>query len=171
MSESLPKNRDDLSVTVPGFKNLAPLVMDMGALKEGERRIVEAKLVNPSTYVELEHVFNQSYMELKRNISAIGFQIGRMEKEIERAKATLLFDKYPEFIKDKPKNLDTAATRNLFLANDPEIQEGEDSLLFLKRLESNLDGRIRVMENVCRYMRRQMDIVLRQMPSGNIYNR
>lgn len=162
MSNGLEKPQSEISITVPGFKTLAPLSMSMHLLKEGERRIPEAKMVNPSTYVELEHTFQQAYGELKRNLAAVDFQIAKLEKEIERTKATLLFEVYPEFIKDKPKNYDNATTRNLFLVNNPEIKEGEDNLIFLKRLAQDLEGRVKNFENVCRYVRKQMDILLRQ---------
>lgn len=134
-----------------------------------EKRIIEAKTVNPVTYAELEYVFNESYRELKANSAAIGFEIGNAEKAISNRKAELLLDLYPEFLKDKPAKFDNAEIRNSFVNKDAEYQRLLDVLNDLKLLQALTDGKIKVMERVTAYMKKQIDILLKSGFNSNLY--
>lgn len=157
------------ALVIPAFGKLPELTLEMGKIRDAERRIIEAKTVNPITYADLEHSFNESYRDLKRHLSAIGFQIAMAEKALEEAKATVLLDRYPEYLEGKAKNHDNSDTRKAFMARDPDYQAALDRLNQMKALESNFDGKIKVMENVCRYMRKQMDLILRSGLSSKDY--
>lgn len=172
MSENnLPTNafNDGLALELPEFRGLPAIRLDISALKEAERRAIEAKDVNPSTYSDLEHCFNESYRELKRHLATVGYQLLKAENEYEKSKSIALLDKYPEFMRDKPAKMDTAEYRKAFLVRDVETQEAKDRLDSLKALEVFLDGRIKVMENVCRYMRKKMDLIIRSGIPNNMF--
>lgn len=162
-NNSIPANTfsDNLQVQLPAFRGLPPISIDMTALKTAERRLVEAKTVTPSTYTELEHTFNEAYRELKRNLSTTGYAILKVKSEIEKIKASILLDRYPEFLKDKGSKFDNAAMRDAFLARDDEYMQAKDRLDSLVALEVFLEGRVKVMENVCRYMRNAMQLIIR----------
>jgi hypothetical protein len=95
----------------------------------------------------------------------IGYKLTQAEKELKLAKAEAILDKYPDFIKDKPKSLDSSQAREAFINRDEEVIKATDKVSMLKAIESTLDSKVRVMEKVCQYMRKQMDLIIR---SGSI---
>ena len=161
---------DRQALVIPAFGKSPALSFDMSNIREAEKRIIEAKTVNPSTYAELEYVFNSSYRDLKRYLSAIGYQISLAEKAMEEAKADVILDKYPEFMKDRHKSQDNADMRKGFLMRDSAYLLALDRYNQLQAINSNFDGKIKVMENVCRYMRKSMDLILRSgLSNNNLY--
>lgn len=170
-NDSLSSASDENSVlALPAFGQSPAIRLEMSSTREAEKRLVEAKTVNPLSYSDLEHCFNECYRELKRHISTVGYQIAMADKALETAKSDILLDKYPEFMKDKPKTQDNADLRKAFFMRDPEYVAALDRINQLKAVESFVDGRIKVMENVCRYMRKQMDLVLRSgLSNADLY--
>jgi hypothetical protein len=165
-----PIPSDNQALVLPAFGKTPELSLRMSSTREAEKRLVEAKTVNPMTYSDLEHCFNESYRELKKHMSTVGYQIAMAEKALETAKSDILLDKYPEFMKDKPKTQDNADLRKAFFMRDAEYVAALDRLAQLKAVESFVDGRIKVMENVCRYMRKQMDLVMRSgLSNADLY--
>lgn len=158
-------------MTLPSFGKTPQITLDMHKTREAEQRFIEAKTVSPVTYADLEHSFNESYRELKRHTSTIGYQIAMAEKALKQAKSTFLLDKYPDLMKDRPKSHDNADLRDAFLMRDEDYVLALDRLNQLKAVESFVDGRIKVIENVCRYMRKEMDITIRSgLTDRNLYN-
>lgn len=159
------------ALVLPAFGKSAQLEMAMANIQIAESRFPEAQTVNPVTYVELEHVFNEAYRDLKKHLATIGFQITQAEKAIENAKADVFLGSYADFMQGKPKSHDNADLRNAFLIRDENYLASLDRLNQLQALEAHFDGKIKSVENVCRYMRKQMDIILRSGLSGaNLYN-
>lgn len=164
-----PAQRNDL--VLPAFATIPETRYDMTKIREAELRLIEAKTVNPVTYVDLEHTFNESYRDLKKHLSAIGYQKDLVDKVMEQAKAAVLLDKYPEFLEtnNMKKSQDNADLRKAFLMRDADYLAALDRMNQLKALESNMEGKLKVMENVCRYMRKQMDLILRSGVNPNLY--
>lgn len=158
------QNGDSASLVIPPFRGAPAHYLPIPATRESEQRFIEAKDVNPSTYIDLEHTFNESYRELKRHHAQIGWFLAQAERFVEQAKSNVLLDRYPDFIKDKDKKSDNQDMRKAFMMRDPEYLEALDRVDCLKAMEAAIDGRIKVLENVCRYMRKRMDLVIR---SGN----
>jgi hypothetical protein len=158
VSDQKPNER---SLVLPPFHKAPEMRLDMDNIIEAEMRIHESKMVSPVTYADLEHCYNEAYRDLRRHLSTVGYQIAMAEKAIEEAKATVLLDKYPEFMAGKPKSHDNADLRKAFLIRDEHYAAALDRFNQLKAVESSLDGKIKVMENVCRYMRKKMDLILR----------
>lgn len=156
-------------MVVPTFGKMPEMKLDMAKIREADLRIIEAKTVNPSTYADLEHTFNESYRDLKRHLSTVGYAIAMAQKALEEAKADVILGSYAELMKDKPKSYDTLDLRNAHLTRDAAYSAAIDRLAQMKALESNLDGKIKVMENVCRYMRKKMDLILRSGLSNTDY--
>jgi hypothetical protein len=163
MSNKLPANtfNDGLALELPEFRGLPQIRLDVSSLQEAEKRLIEAQHVNPSTYTNLEHCFNEAYRDLKKHLTTIEYQLMKVENEYEKCKSVVLLDKYQEYMKERPARLDTAEFRKAYISQDPEVQEVKDRLDSLKALQIFLDGRIKVMENVCRYMRKKMDLLIR----------
>lgn len=160
---------DNQALEIPAFGKIPALKLDMTSIRGAEARFIEAKTVNPSTYSELEHTFNESYRDLKRHLSNIGYQITQANKALREAKADVVLGAYAEFMKDKPKYHDNADLRDAFLMKDTAYLAAQDRLDQLKAIESNFDGKLKVIENVCRYMRQKMYLLQKSgVPFGDI---
>jgi hypothetical protein len=168
---NIPSNAfsDDLSIQLPEFRGLPSITVNMTALKTAERRLIEAKTVTPSTYTDLEHTFNEAYRELKRNLSTVGYQIMKTKSEMDKIKSGILLDKYPEFLKEKGSKFDNASMRDAFIHRDPDYEQARDRLDSLTALEVFLEGRVKVMENVSRYMRNAMQLIIRSGVNTDVY--
>lgn len=159
MSENglaLPVNH---ALEIPAFGKSPGFSLQMGKIREAEIRYVEAKLVSPVTYSDLEHTFNEAYRDLKQHLSQVGYQLNLADKALRLAKANVLLGSYAEHMQGKPKSHDNADLRDAFLIKDPEYVAALDRIAQLKALESNFEGKIKVVENVCRYMRQKMYLI------------
>jgi hypothetical protein len=157
-------------MVLPAFGKVPILKLDMKNVRLAESRLIEAKSVSPFTYPELEHTFNESYRDLRKHIASIGYALVMAKKSVEDAKAdVILGDAYAEFLAGKPKSKDNSDTRNAFLARDPAYSAALEREAQLNALSSNLDGKIKVMENVCRFMKLQMNLLLRSGVSNSNY--
>lgn len=165
-------------LTIPAFGNQQAVSFDLTKTKEAEDRLHEAKSVNPSTYTELEFVFNESYRELKKVLANVGFQTTFAEKALKAAKSEALLDKYPEFLVEqlkkypeemrrRVKDIDSSQVREAFVNRDEEVIKAIDRISMLQAFAAIFDGKIKVMERTCSYMKTEMNLVIR---SGSIYS-
>jgi hypothetical protein len=159
----LPANtfNDGLALELPEFRGLPAIKLDITSVQEAERRALEAKNVNPANYSDLEMCFSNAFRDLKRHLSTVTYQISKTENELEKAKASALFDRYPEFMKNRPKSADTADTRKAFLALDSEVCAYKDRLDSLKALEFFLEGRVKLIERLSSHMKKSIDLIIR----------
>lgn len=164
-------NTKELALAIPAFGKTPELILSLVATKTGEMRLVEAKTVNPITYVDLEHDFQEAWRELRRHHATIGFELAKADKALEIAKAQFLIDKYPDIMAGKPKSHDSADMRKAYLMREPDYIAALDRINMLKAMENFVDGRLKVFENVSRYMKKQMDLVLRSgVSNSDLYN-
>lgn len=158
------------ALVIPAFGKSPELHLDMGNIRGAESRFLEAKTVNPSTYADLEHTFNESYRDLKRHLSSIGYQLLQADKAVREAKANVILGSYAEFMKGKPKYQDNSDLRDAFLIKDVAYLAALDRLDQLKALSSNFEGKLKVIENVCKYMRQKMYLISKSgVPEGSVY--
>lgn len=155
---------------VPQFGNLPKMTLDLTKIKEGEDRLHEAQAVNPATYSELEYIFNEGYREAKKHLSQVGYQITRAEKALREAKSRALLDDYPSFLKEKDMK-DNAQVRDAYLETIKDYTDAQDRIDMLKAVESLLESKVKVFENTCRYMKKQIDLIIRSGMDSNKYSR
>lgn len=153
-------SKETATLTIPAFCNTPEIILDITKIKEGENRFIEAKVVNGATYSDLEYSFNEGYRQAKQNLSTVRYQISMAKKEIRRIKSEYLLDEYPEFIKER-KIKDSTATKEAFLEQKEEYVAAMDRLALLEAMECSFEGKIKVFENVCKYMRKEIQIQLR----------
>lgn len=153
-----------VELVIPKFGSSDQITLPMNAIKEGERRLIEAKIVNPATYSELEFTFGEGYREARKNVTVIGYEITKAEKALREAKSVAILDEYPEFLKEKGLK-DNATVRDAFLEKRPEYVAAQDRIDMLKAMLDLMEGKIKVFENVTRYMRKEMDLIIR---SGSV---
>ena len=169
--QKLPTNyAERAEINIPAFGSMSELILDVSSIKTAENRLIEAKVVNPGTYNELEYCFNEGYRQAKRNISEIGYQITRAKKALREAKSRAILDEYPEFLREN-KLKDNATVRDAFLERDEDYVKAQDRVDMLTALESLMEGKVKNFENVCRYIRKQMDLVIRSGVDPNKYVR
>lgn len=147
------------ALVIAAFGKSPALSLHMGKIREAETRYIEAKTVNPSTYADLEHAFNESYRDLKQHCSNIGYQLTLADKALREAQAEVMLGTYAEYLKDKPKYQDNSFIRDAFLMKDAQYLACLDRVNQLKALQSNFEGKIKVVENVCKYMRQKMYLI------------
>ena len=158
-SSSPDSTLDKTTLVVPAFGKSPALSLEMGSIRSAEIRYVEAKTVNPSNYSDLEHTFNESYRDLKRHLSTIGYYLTLANKALREAKANVVLGSYAEYMSGKPKYQDNADLRDAFLMKDADYLAAMDRVAQLQALESNFEGKIKVVENVCKYMRQKMYLI------------
>lgn len=168
MSDKSVSTLEEHAIELPAFGKSTALKMDMTSIRAAETRVAEVKTVNPSTYSELEYVFNEAYRDLRRHLTQITFQITMTQKALEEARADVLMGSYAEYLQGKPKYNDNANMREAFFAKDPVIESIVIRLAQLRAFESNFDGKIKFFENHCRAMRKKMDLILRSGGIGQI---
>lgn len=155
--------------SIPEFGTIEKQVLDMTKIREAEGRILEAKVVNGGTYNELEFTMNEGYREAKKNLSLVGYNKLMTEKAIRKAKSEALIDEYSDWLKET-RLKDSAAIREAFLETKESYTKAVDRLNMLIAIESLVEGKIKVFENVCRYIRKEMDIRIRSgMIDSNLY--
>lgn len=146
------------------------MVLDLTLIKQGEDRLHEAQHVSPTSYSDLEFTFNEGYREAKRHLSTVGYQVTRAEKAMREAKSVALLDEYPAFLKEKSMK-DSAQIRDAYLETVKNYVDAQDRIDMLKAVESLLDSKVKVFENTCRYMKVQIQLVLRSGMDVNKYVR
>jgi hypothetical protein len=151
------------------FGKSPAMKLEMDSIREAESRYVEAKTVNPITYSDLEHTFNQSYRDIKRHLSTIGYHLTLAEKALREASANVILGAYAEHMIGKPKYQDNAHLRDAFLMRDPDYVGALDRINQLKALQSNFEGKMKVVENVCKYMRQKMYLISKSGMDPNLY--
>jgi hypothetical protein len=152
-------NNNENALVISAFGKLPELRLDMTRIREAETRYIEAKTVNPATYSDLEHTFNESYRNLKTHLSNLGYQLGLAEKILREAQANVTLGSYADYLKDKPKYADNPQVRDAYLIRDPDYTAALDKVNQLKAFISNFEGKIKVVENVCKYMRQKMYLI------------
>lgn len=170
-NQKLPQNYTQrVEITIPEFGSSPAMILDFSKIYEGERRLVESRAVNPATYNDLEFVFNEGYREAKRYMSLVGYELTRARKALRDAKARAILDEYPVFLKENGLK-DNSMVRDAFLERQPDHVAAQDRIDSLVALETLLDGKVKNFEIVCRYMRKQMDLIIRSGVDTNKYVR
>ena len=172
MSEISLMTNAEHTMSVPAFGKSPQMQFDLSKIRTAESRLLEAKNVNPSTYADLESCFGESYRDLRRHLTTIEHQLNLADKALRQAKAEVLLDKYPQFLEEKSikKTQDNGDLRDAFLMRDEEYLAAIDRINMLKAMQSNFDGKIKVIENVCRFMKKAIDLVLRSgLSNQNLY--
>jgi len=158
------------AIVIPAFGKTPQLHLDMSLIREAETRLIEAKTVNPVTYAELSHTYNESYRILKMHLSNIGYQAMLADKALEEAKADVILGEYSEYLKDKAKSAGSTDLRNAFLIRNPAYNAALDRKNQLLAIQSNFEGKIKVLENVNRYMNQKMYLISRSgLGNDNLY--
>lgn len=161
-------NLERAEMVIPSFGSLPALKLEVSKINEAEKRLHEAQVVNPGTYSNLEYVYNEGYREARKHLSVIYYQITQAEKALREAKAVALLDEYPEFLKSTGQK-DNTHIREAFLERQANYTAAQDRIDMLKAMEKLMEGKVKVFENTCRYMKKEMDLIIRSGMNPNKY--
>lgn len=151
---------ESTEITIPEVGARPSMLLSKNSINEGYNRLVEARVVNMSTYSDLEYVFNEGYREAKANLSVVGYEITVAQREVRRIKGEYILDVYPGFLKERGLK-DNAANREAFLERQADYVAAMDRVALLTAMQNSFEGNVKVFENVCRFMRKEMDLLIR----------
>ena len=163
------ENQNNQSLVLPAFGKSPQLTLDMGTIREAESRLYEAKTVNPATYPELSHTFNESFRMLKQHLSNLGYQLMLAQKALNEAKADVILGAYAEYLEGKPKSAGSADLRDAFLTKDAAYNNALDRTHQIQAIISNFEGKVKVLENVVSYMKQKMYLISKSGMDPNVY--
>lgn len=168
--QSLPTNFDEKAeLVIPAFNSKPAIRLDMTKMMDARKRLIEAKAVNPATYYDLEYTFNEGYRQGKKILTVINYEITQAEKALREARSRAILDDYPQFLKDKGLK-DNATIRDAFLEKQKDYVEAQDRIDSLKAMSELIEGSyIKYFENVSRFIKKEMDLVIRSGISGDKY--
>ena len=149
------------AIEVPEGCGLPSLYVETGRTREGERRLIEAKNVSPVTYADLEHCFGEAYRELGRGWVSVNWHKERAEIELGKIKSRLLMGDYQDYMRGKPKYMDSGDMREAFLMSKAEYVALRERIAQMNALASMIDRKTRTMEKTCAYMKKRTDLILR----------
>lgn len=162
----LDQNNSDY-ISIPELNGAPSVKLFTGNIKSAESRFIDAKNVNWSTYNDLEYSFNEGFREAKKNLVEIGFALSRTVKLQNERKSALVLDEYPDFLKLKGMK-DNATVRDAFIERDEPYTVYQNRIDQLKAMEAMMDSKIKVFENVCRFMRKTIDMDIRSGINKNL---
>lgn len=150
---------NDHAIVLPAFGKSPQLRLDMSAIREAEKRLVESKTVSPATYPELSFCYNDAYRMLKQHLSSLGYQLLLAKKSMDTAKADVILGVYAEYLAGKSKSAGSVDLRDAFLTRDEAYNAALDRENQLKALVSNFEGKVKVLENTVSFMKQEMYMV------------
>lgn len=157
---NVPVDQNSDYIMIPELNGSPSVKLFTGNIKSAETRFIDAKNVNWATYNELEYSFNEGYREAKKNLVDIGYALSRTAKLQNERKSLLILDEYPDFLKMKAMK-DSATVRDAFIEKDELYTNYQNRFDQLKAMEAMMEGKIKVFENVCRFIRKTIDIEVR----------
>ena len=167
--QKLPiKFAECVEFNIPAFHTRPTLPLSFTDISNAERRLSEAQAVNGATYSALENLFNEGYREAKKNLSIVRYEITQAKKHLRQVTSIHLLDNYPDFLKEKGLK-DHAANREAYLARQEDYEEAMDRLAMLEALKDLLEGKVQNFVNVCRYMKKEIDILIKSGIVNNKY--
>lgn len=142
---------DSMLMIPRGRVGLAPIAIDLAALKEIENRIPEVGFVTPQKAPELLSAFNVAYLDLAKFSALIEAELVGAKHFADRLKAVVTLDKAPTILREK--GLTTAKNpagsedlRSAVLNNDPDYQKAQDWIAQLECYKALIDGKKKAVE-------------------------
>jgi hypothetical protein len=140
-----------------GTPSQAPLRIDLSPVHLVEQRLSETKVANLATAIELRASFNEACSLVTKYLAWIRFEILMSKKHLDLAKAEVIIDKYPGFLKEiKEQGIkDNADLRQAYINRDPAYLERLDNLNHLLTVEELLESKVKTFERAywdCRHI-------------------
>ena len=163
MEQTLPiEFAKTVEFTIPEFDGRPAIILDMNKIYNAESRMVDAKVVNPAIYGELEVLFTQGESQARQLVSVVGYEITRAKKTLRRVKSELILDDWQDYKRQHAVS-ENATNRDAFLELSSNYVNAQDRVDMLEALEALIDGKVKIFQEVRRHMRKQIDIKLKSI--------
>ena len=159
----MTENNGTTIMVVPAFRHCKELKLRMGGWQGAMARIHEVQNLVPANYSNLEFTMQEAWRDAKVNAIMVGDGIKRANQNIEEIKADIILDEIPKLLEEKKlaKSANNADFRRAVMAKNEDYKQ---ALIHLEKLESMLmhfESHMKTMENTSRFMKKQMDYIIR----------
>ena len=152
---------DGTVITVPEFKNCKELRLSVSGWHLAKARMKEVQNLVPANYSSLEFTFQEAWRESRRNAIIIGDAIKKAQQNIEEIKADIILTEIPKLLDELPKSANNTDFRRAIISKNPEYKQANEYLEQLQALLAHTESTMKVMENTSRFMKKQMDYIIR----------
>jgi predicted Zn-dependent protease len=166
MSEINLNQNDGTVITVPEFKNCKELKLNVSSWHLAKARMKEVQHLVPANYSSLEFTFQEAWRESRRNAIMIGDAIKKAMQNVEEIKADIILTELPKLLEELPKSANNTDFRKAVITKNPEYKQANEHLEKLEALLAHIESNMKVMENTSRFMKKQMDYIIRNGTSS-----
>lgn len=148
----------------------SPLVIDLKAILQAEKRQEEVATVNSTKAPELLKTLNRSWLDLSETLSRLFLEKGKAAKALEKRRAELVLNVVPETLKEK-KLSSNDANREAVIQLDQEHERLEDTLMQIQAVVKYLEGKLHSFENAFSSVKKILgndQPYMRGLPNGNL---
>lgn len=155
------RNESGTTLVVPAFKYCKELRLDNSSWELAKSRMKEVQHLVPSNYSSLEFTFQEAWREARRNAIMTEDAVKKALQTIEEIKADIILTEIPKLLEEMPKNANNTDFRKAVIIKNPEYRQATEHLEKLQAILSHLESNMKIMENTSRFMKKQMDYIIR----------
>ena len=152
-------------LVVPAFKHCKELRIDTSSWETAKTRMSEVQHLVPANYSSLEFTFQEAWREARRNAIITEDAIKKAMQNIEEIKADIILTDIPKLLEEMPKNANNTDFRKAVITKNEDYRQASEHLEKLQSILAHLESNMKVMENTSRFLKKQMDYIIR---SGSV---
>lgn len=152
-------------LVVPAFKHCKELRIDTSGWEAAKARMSEVQHLVPANYSSLEFTFQEAWRESRRNAIMTEDAIKKALQNVEEIKADIILTEIPKLLEEMPKGANNTDFRKAVITKNEEYKQANEHLEKLQAILAHLESNMKVMENTSRFMKKQMDYIIR---SGSV---
>jgi predicted nuclease with TOPRIM domain len=155
------------TIVVPAFRYCKELRLDNSKWEEAKTRMNEVQKLVPGNYSSLEFTFQEAWREARRNAIMTEDAVKKAMQSIEEIKADIVLTDIPKLLEEMPKNANNTDFRKAVISKNQDYKQANEHLEKLQAILAHLESNMKVMENTSRFLKKQMDYIIR---SGGAIN-
>lgn len=164
----MTENNKGTMIVVPAFKHCKELRLDTSSWESAKSRMKEVQHLVPGNYSSLEFAFQEAWREARRNAIITEDAVKKAMQNVEEIKADIVLTEIPKMLEQMPKSANNTDFRKAIITKNTDYKEAMEHLEKLQAILAHLESNMKVMENTSRFMKKQMDYIIR---SGSILTR
>lgn len=150
------------TLVVPSFRLCSELQLNRVSFEIAMSRMKEVQHLVPANYSSLEYAFQESWRECKNNAIQVGSEIRKAKQNIEEIKSDIILDEIPQMLEELPKSANNADFRKAVMNKNVDYKNSLEHLGKLDALLEHFESNMKTMENTSRFLKKQMDYIIRQ---------
>ena len=164
----MTENNKGTMIVVPAFKHCKELRLDTSSWESAKSRMKEVQHLVPGNYSSLEYAFQEAWRKARRNAIITEDAVKKAMQNVEEIKADIVLTEIPKMLEQMPKSANNTDFRKAIITKNTDYKEAMEHLEKLQAILAHLESNMKVMENTSRFMKKQMDYIIR---SGSILTR